>query len=77
MRDPNYIILIDCIVAAFVAFDLARVLKTGRARVWLGGTVTREHRPGRYWRYVFGGCAALAFCLAVFSWAILWPESLR
>jgi len=30
MHNPNYILLIDCIAAAFVAFDLARVLKTGR-----------------------------------------------
>jgi hypothetical protein len=46
----NYILLIDCIVAAFVTFDLVRTLRTGRAHTWMHGTVTRKHQSFRYWR---------------------------
>jgi len=77
MHDPKYIALLDIFVAAMVIADLRRVLATGRARVWLGGTVTRDHQPGPYWRYVYGGYAMLAFCALAFAWTILWPDSLR
>jgi len=64
-------------LAAGVVFDLARTLKSGRAGIWLGGTAARERQPAPYWRYVYQGCAMLVSCLAVFLWAILWPNSVR
>jgi hypothetical protein len=51
MHDPNFILFLDIVLAAWTAFDLRRALVTGRARLWLGGTVTRVHQPGPYWRY--------------------------
>ena len=76
MADPNHLLLLDFGLAAGVAFDLRRTLKTGRAHIrW--GTATREHQPARYWRYVYGDCVVLAFCAAVFVWATCWPDSLR
>ncbi len=77
MNDPRFIALMDCVVALAVALDLVRVLKSGRARVWLGGTVTREQQARRYWRYVYQGYAMLVFCAAVLMWAAFWPDSLR
>jgi hypothetical protein len=77
MHDPRFIALMDGIVALLVALDLVRVLKSGRARIWLGGTVTREHQPKPYWRYVHLGYGALVFCAVVLIWAAFWPDSLR
>ena len=53
MRDPNFILFLDAVLAAWTAFDLRRALVTGRARSRTG-TVTRAHQPGRYWRYRAG-----------------------
>lgn len=77
MRGPNYILLIDGILAVLVTLDLARVLKTGRARTWMTGTVTRAHQPAQYWRYVYQSWAMLVLCAVVVFWAVLWPDSLR
>ena len=77
MNDPRFIALMDAIVALVIALDLVRVLKSGRARIWLGGTVTREHQPKPYWRYVHVGYGMLVFCGAVLVWAVVWPDSLR
>ena len=71
------LLLMDCALAAGVGFDLFRVLRTGRAHTWMNGTATREHQPGRYWRYVYQGWAMLLACVGVFIWAYLWPDSLR
>lgn len=62
---------------AYVAFDLFRTLRSGRARTWLNGTATRERQPGRYWRYVYSGWVLIAFLLAVFVWVLLSPETFR
>jgi hypothetical protein len=53
---------------------IVRTLRTGRAR-GRGGTITRQKRPERYWRYVYGSCAVLLFCAVVLLWAIVSPES--
>ena len=77
MRDPNFILFLDAVLAAWTAFDLRRALVTGRARLWLGGTVTREHQPGPYWRYVYSNWAMLAFCAAIFVAMMSWPNFFR
>ena len=77
MTDPRFIALMDSVVALAVALDLVRVLKSGRARVWLGVTVSRDHQPKPYWRYVYQGYGILVFCAAVLMWAAFWPDSLR
>jgi len=48
MHDPNFILFLNAVLATWTAFDLRRALVTGRARLWLGGTVTRERQPGPY-----------------------------
>jgi hypothetical protein len=59
---------------AWVGFDLVRTLQTGRARGrW--GTITRLHRPEKFWRYVYASCAGLAVCVVVLIWIIVSPES--
>jgi hypothetical protein len=67
MHDQNDTFLLWGPLSALVVFvDLVWTLRTGRARIWPGGTVTREHQPARYLRYVYADCAALAFCIGVF-----------
>ena len=68
--------LLLLLVATYAGFDLIRTLRTGRARTRIT-TVTREHQPARYWRYVYSGIAVLVFFVAAFVWATLWPDSLR
>jgi hypothetical protein len=77
MRDPNYLLAIDVVLTAYVIFDLRRVLTTGRARLWMRGTATREHQPERYWRYVYSAWGTLAFCAALFAAVMLWPDFFR
>ena len=76
MRDPMYLLVILGALAACVAFDLRRVLTTGRAR-GRNGSVTREHQPARYWRYVYASYGVLAFCAALFLAVLLWPGFFR
>jgi hypothetical protein len=76
MHNP-YLLLADGLLAAYIAFDLRRVLTSGRARIWLGGTVTREHQPRPYWRYVYQGYAMLVCCFTVFLALIVWPDFFR
>jgi hypothetical protein len=49
-------------------------LWTGRAR-GRGGTITRQQRPEKYWRYVYADCAVLVLCAAALLWMIISPES--
>ena len=76
MRDPKYLLFLDLAVAILVSWDLARTLKTGRARGKFG-TITRAHQPARFWRYVYSSYALLAFLAASFLWVLIWPDSLR
>jgi hypothetical protein len=73
----NRLNILFLLVTAFAAFDLVRTLRTGRAHGRWSGTITRERQPKRYWRYVYAGWVALAFFLAAFVWATLWPDSLN
>lgn len=75
MARVHVLLLMDAMLAAFVGIDLARALRTGRAR-GRGGTITREKRPQRFWRYVYASCAVLAACVGLFLWILIAPETL-
>ena len=77
MIDPKMVLFFDFAVALFVAFELAQVLRTGRARVLLAGTITRERQPAHFRAYVVYNYAVLAFCAAVFALGYFWPDLLR
>ena len=72
---PQSILLIDVALAVLVAGDLVRTLRTGRARGRFG-TITRRGQPKRFWRYVYGSWAVLAFCAVLFLWILIAPDSL-
>ena len=65
----------DVGLACFVGLDLARTLRTGRAR-GRGGTITRAKRPQRFWRYVYASWVVLAACAGLFLWILIAPETL-
>jgi hypothetical protein len=71
---PHAIILSDITLMALVGLDLTYTLRTGRA---LGrwGTITRQRRPERFWRYVYASYAVLATCVMLLIWAVVWPDS--
>ena len=75
MTRPQLLLLIDISLALFVGADLARALRTGRAR-GRGGFITRKGRPQKFWRHVYASYAVLAFCAALFLWILIAPESL-
>lgn len=77
MHNPTHLLVLVAVVAAYSAYDLRRVLLSGRARTWPGGTVTRAHQPQRYWRYVYQSWFFLALCAAAFLALILWPDYFR
>jgi len=66
---------VDLALATFVAIDLRKTLRTGRARGRFG-TITREKRPARYWRYVYASYVVLAACAGVFLWILIAPQTL-
>jgi len=71
---PERLAFFDLLLAACVGFDLVQTLRTGRARGrW--GTITRKHRPDRFWRYVYGDYVVLGMCAAALVWIIVSPES--
>ena len=71
----GHFMALDAVLMAAVGLDLIRTLRTGRAR-GKGGTITRERRPERFRRYVYGDWAVLGLCVVGFFWALIWPESL-
>ncbi|HEV3176183.1 MAG TPA: hypothetical protein VGZ72_09355 [Stellaceae bacterium] len=75
MTHAHLLLLMDVALAAFVGFDLRRTLRTGLAR-GRGGTITRQKRPEKYWRYVYSSYAMLAACAGLFLWILIAPESL-
>jgi hypothetical protein len=77
MRDPNFVLFLYAVLAAWTTFDLRRAPVTGRAPLWQGATVTREHQPGPYWRHVYSNWAVLAFCAAIFVAMMSWPDFFR
>jgi hypothetical protein len=74
MQRPQLITLLILLLSAFVGADLVRTLRTGRAR-GRGGTITRQKRPEKYWRYVYASCAMLVLCAATLLWVMVSPES--
>ena len=66
--------LIICL-GLFVAFDLYRTLRTGRAHARFG-TITRK-QEGRFRRYIYGDWVVLAFCLGVVLWVLISPDTFR
>ena len=75
MLRTQLLLLMDVALAAFVGADLWRTLRTGRARGRFG-TIKRETRPEKYWRYVCASYAVLAICAGVFLWILVAPQSL-
>ena len=59
MSRANSVILLFLALAAFVGFDLARTLRTGRAHAKFG-TITRK-QPSRFRRYVYADWIVQAF----------------
>ena len=74
MHRPQLIILLGLLLIVVVGADLVRTLRTGRAR-GRTGTITREKRPERYWRYVYVSAAFLMLCFAALMWVLISPES--
>jgi hypothetical protein len=73
MSRANSLILLILVLATFVGFDLARTLRTGRARGRFG-TITRK-QAARFRRYVYGDWIVLAFCVGTILWALISPEA--
>ena len=63
-------ILLALALGVFVSIDLARTLRTGRARGRYG-TITRAKRLEALWRY----WAVLALCIAGVIWMRILPGS--
>ena len=68
------LIVLDLLLALMVGLDLVRTLRTGRAR-GRGGTITRQHRPEKFWRYVYASWAMLGVCAVALVWMLVSPES--
>jgi len=71
----HVLLLMDVALAALVSVDLARTLRTGRARSRLG-TITREMRPERFWRYIYASHVVLAACAGLFLRIVIAPQTL-
>jgi len=71
----HILLLMDVALAALVGADLRKTLRTGRAR-GRGGTITRQRRPEKYWRYVYASYAVLAACAGLFLWILIAPQTL-
>jgi hypothetical protein len=69
-KTQSHLLWIAALGIAYIAFDLAYTLKTGRARLRWSGTATREHQPKRFWRYVHQAYFGIAVFAAVFVWAV-------
>ena len=72
MSRATILILLALVLAAFVGFDLARTLRTGRARGRFG-TITRK-QPARFRRYVYADWFVLVCCAGAILWALISPE---
>ena len=75
MRAHYVTVVVVLSLAALVAADLVRTLKTGRAR-GRGGIITRKGRPQKYWRYVYASYVMLAVCAGLLLWVLIAPETL-
>jgi hypothetical protein len=68
----RHLIFLVLLVIVLVGLDLFRTLRTGRARA-RSSTITRQHQPERYWRYVYASCAMLVLCAVALVWMLFWP----
>jgi len=73
-HSPDYTRFVALVLAGSVMFDLRRALKMGRAWIWPGGWITREHQPVRYRRHIYSDWVVLAFSIALFVTVTLWPH---
>lgn len=64
MEQTTLRLLLYLLFTALVAYDLAKTLRTGKAR-GRGGTITRSGRPALFKRYVIGDAVVLVFSIAV------------
>src|SRR5947208_2846058 len=71
MRLTQYVLVVAPLAAVWCWIDLTGTLRTGRARLWLGGTVSRDHQPRRYWWQVFQRCVTFVSSVVIFVWAVL------
>jgi hypothetical protein len=67
----HFVVLI-ALLSVLVGLDLARTLRTGRAR-GRASNITLQGQPERYWRYVYASCAILALCAVALLWMIVSP----
>ena len=74
MHQSQLIILLNLLLSAAVSADLVFTLRTGRAR-GRGGTITKQKRPKKYWRYIYANCALLVLCAVVLLWVLISPET--
>ena len=75
MTKLHVLLAMDVALAALVGADLRKTLRTGRARGRFG-TITREKRPEKFWRYVYASYVLLAACAGVFLWIVIAPQTL-
>ncbi len=76
MQRPTTIILLGLGLAAFVAVDLVRTIRSGRARGKFAG-VTRKAQPAWLRRYLFADWLVLALCAGVILLALIRPETFQ
>jgi hypothetical protein len=74
MHDPNFILFLDAVLCGLDRIRSPSRACDGPRSAWLGGTVTREHQPGPYWRCVYLNWAVLAFFAAIFVAMMSWPD---
>jgi hypothetical protein len=77
MRNAKTLAILILAVAGWQAVDLIRTLRTGRARLWIGRTATRERQSGLFWRYVVSAYVVLAICGGAVVLVMWWPDFLR
>jgi hypothetical protein len=63
-------IFVALALIAFLCADLARTLRTGRAR-GKGGTITKHGQHKRYWRYAYSNCGLLVVVGIMLIWVVI------
>ena len=74
MSGPHKIILLSLVLAVYLGFDLARMMRSGVAHGKFGN-FTRNGQPRRFQRYLHGHQILLALCVIAILWAIFSPET--
>lgn len=68
MKHNSVTLWVTVLLAVLTGYDVIRALRTGRARFWRSGHVTRAHQPRKYWRSLWSSVAVLVFCAGVLVW---------